>query len=268
MFKRSITCILLLTLLLVTQTIPANAWEIDQTSQVTSIVDGDSFHITGDEVRLADVNAPEYNQPGGTQATNALTSLISGRTIYLDTDDKSGRDQYGRLVAVVYIKYNSTHYLNVNEELLIQGVVALTDYSNNEFNPYTWTRYVRYNFSSTTSGSTPVIIIGLVFLMAILLILGLLFKLGYLKKGLFMPKHARTPRYYGSPLGLIIKAIAIDDEHDLSEIREQTGMPNDEFLKLIYHLLNTNELVGSEKGTFDLVEEIKDEWRRYLKIDN
>ena len=117
------SCILLLIILLGTQTCQVFAWEIDLTSSVTLIHDGDSFHIVDDEVRLADINAPEWNQIGGPEATSALTSLISGKTLYIDTDQKTGRDLYGRLVAVVYVIHNSTHYLNINKELLVEKVV-------------------------------------------------------------------------------------------------------------------------------------------------
>lgn len=145
MFKWSNRCILLLLLLLGTQIFHVYGWEINQTSSVTSIVDGDSFHITNDEVRLADINAVEYGiEPGYSIAKYVLSSLIGGKTVYLDTDQKSGRDQYGRLISVVYVKANSTHYLNVNKALLVQGVVAETDYTNNEFTPSTWTLYVKY----------------------------------------------------------------------------------------------------------------------------
>ena len=161
MSKERMSHVLLLIILLGTQTINAHAWEIDQTSSVTKIVDGDSFRITGDEVRLADINAPEWNQPGGTQATNALTRLISGKTVYVDTDDKSGRDQDGRLIAVVYVVHNSTHYLNVNEELLLEGTVVIDDFTNNEFNPSTWTLYVRYapQSNSTSRVSENIVLI-------------------------------------------------------------------------------------------------------------
>ena len=103
------------------------AWEIDTIKSVTQVVDGDSFKVTGDEVRLADVSAPEWNEPGGSQATSALSSLIGGKTVYLDTDQKTGRDPYDRLVAVVYVKVNSTHYKNVNKALWSSGVVRITD---------------------------------------------------------------------------------------------------------------------------------------------
>ena len=116
--------------------------EIDETTRVSHFIDGDSFEIPGDEVRLADVSAPEWNEYGGARATEALYDLLVGKTIYLDTDQKSGRGPYGRLIAVVYIKHDSTHYMNVNKALLNQGVVSLTDYTNNEFNPSSWRLYV------------------------------------------------------------------------------------------------------------------------------
>ena len=130
----------------------AFAWEIDKTASVTSVIDGDSFYITGDEVRLADVSAPEWDESGGTAATSALKGLISGKTVYLDTDQKSGRDRYGRLIAVVYVKTSASEYINVNKALLNRGVVSRTDYTNNEFNPSTWTLYVSTS-SSRDQGS-------------------------------------------------------------------------------------------------------------------
>jgi len=116
--------------------------EIDETTYVSHFIDGDSFEIPGDEVRLADVSAPEWNEYGGECATEALYDLLVGQTIYLDTDQKSGRGPYGRLIAVIYVKHDSTHYKNVNKALLNQGVVDLTDYTNNEFNPSSWRLYV------------------------------------------------------------------------------------------------------------------------------
>ena len=122
-----------------------SAWEINLTSRVTDIIDGDSFYITGDEVRLADVDGPEWDDPGGSEATAALSDLIDGKKVYLDTDQKSGRDPYGRLIAVVYTKHNSTHYKNINYVLWkVRKTVVLDDYTNNEFNPSTWTKFVRY----------------------------------------------------------------------------------------------------------------------------
>lgn len=61
--------------------------------------------------------------------------------MYLDTDQLSGRDRYDRLIAVVYGGYNETHRINVNYLMWGLGHAELTDYTNNEFNPYTWTMF-------------------------------------------------------------------------------------------------------------------------------
>ncbi|MBA7647100.1 hypothetical protein ES703_54870 [subsurface metagenome] len=142
--RRPLTCFLLFILILTIYSVTVYAYEIDESVQVIRVIDGDSFEVSGDEVRLADVSAPEWDEPGGTEATNALSNLISGKTVYLDTDQKSGRGPYGRLIAVVYIIHNSTHHKNVNEALLRLGVVSETDYTNNEFSPSTWALFVRY----------------------------------------------------------------------------------------------------------------------------
>lgn len=131
---------------LMTLIIPAaesyNSWESDLTAVVSEVIDGDTFHTSsGDKIRLADIDAPEVGQPGANEATNALISLVSGKTVYLDIDDVSRTDQYGRLVCVVYIDYNSTHVENVNKALLVEGVTVIRDHENNEFDPYTWTLY-------------------------------------------------------------------------------------------------------------------------------
>jgi micrococcal nuclease len=118
------------------------AGEIDATTVVDWVIDGDTFDTTsGDRVRLADIDAPEYGEPGYYDAKNFLISLVYGKTVYLDIDDIYETDKYGRLVCVVYVKSSSTHYKNVNKALLVEGVAIIKNY-HNEFDPYTWTLYV------------------------------------------------------------------------------------------------------------------------------
>jgi endonuclease YncB( thermonuclease family) len=107
---------------------------------------GDTFDTTTEgRVRLADIDAPEYYEPGYDDARDFLISLIGGKTLYLDIDDKYRTDPYDRLgmhaCCVVYIKYNSTHYQNINQALLNAGVAEISDYDN-EFDPYAWVLYV------------------------------------------------------------------------------------------------------------------------------
>jgi hypothetical protein len=126
--------------------IPVNAWEIDQTGKIEYIIDGDTFYLTdGDRVRLADINTPELGEEGYDEAITALDNLIDDKKVFLDTDQLSGRDDFGRLIAVVYVKHNSTHYKNVNYMLWkIRNVAVIEDYTNNEFDPYTWTKFIQY----------------------------------------------------------------------------------------------------------------------------
>lgn len=68
------------------------------------VVDGDTMVLRqgGDRVmvRLAHIDAPEADQPGGRDATAALRRLAQGQVVELTLVD---RDRYGRLVAVVSV---------------------------------------------------------------------------------------------------------------------------------------------------------------------
>jgi micrococcal nuclease len=112
--------------------------EIDETSTATSIKDGDTFIIySGEEIRLADIDAPERGEFGYDSAARALSNLILDKKVYLDVDDVYGTDNYGRYVCLVYVDHNSTHYLNVNKALLEAGYATTWEHDN-EFNPQSW----------------------------------------------------------------------------------------------------------------------------------
>ncbi len=153
----NLRAVVLLLLIIAPVLIPAvRAFEIDATDTVTYVIDGDTFdtYETG-RIRLADVDAPERYEPGYSEATDALVALIDGKTVYLDIDNLTGQDRYGREVCVVYVRYNATHITNVNKLLLEQGNVAPYDFSNNEFNPATWTTYVHYPETPLSQGGEP-----------------------------------------------------------------------------------------------------------------
>jgi len=119
-------------------------WEIDAQGTVTYIVDGDTFDVNSvGRIRLADIDCPDQGEAGCQEATNYVSSLINGKTVYVDIDDVYGTDPYNRTVAVVYVRYNSTHLLNVNKDLLVQGLATIWNFYN-EFNPYAWSLFVYY----------------------------------------------------------------------------------------------------------------------------
>jgi len=129
----------------------AQEFDVDCKGVVTKVVDGDTVYVksisgfgVGEtfKVRFADVNAPELYTEEGQIAKTALTSLIYGKDVILDIDDLYIYDKYGRVVAVVYMIINSTHILNVNYWLVVNGYADIRNYEN-EFNPYEWSLYVK-----------------------------------------------------------------------------------------------------------------------------
>ena len=133
-------------------------FDLDKTSNATTIWDGDSFNITDDEIRLADIDAPDYGDDGYEDARDYLTDLIQGVTLYIDFDEfpngTARRGYYGRLICVVYIDYDENHYLNINQDLLEKGYVNLKNYTNN-FQPSDWTRLVPKSSPTPTPTPTP-----------------------------------------------------------------------------------------------------------------
>jgi len=120
-------------------TVEASTLEIDRVAVVTTVFDGDTFVIDNNEsIRFADVNTPERDQVGYQEAKDYVAGLVEGKTVYLDIDDKYTTDTTGtRLVAVIYVSYNSTHYLNLNKALLQNHYATIWDHDN-EFNPANW----------------------------------------------------------------------------------------------------------------------------------
>jgi endonuclease YncB( thermonuclease family) len=86
--------------------------------RVSKVVDGDTFDVTLEShdsrisedlirIGLADIDTPEVRGPkaceAGKKASAYTKTWLLGRTVSLDLDDKTGKDQYGRWVAVCYL---------------------------------------------------------------------------------------------------------------------------------------------------------------------
>ena len=119
--------------------------EFDAETVVSSVTDGDTF-VTATQgiIRLADVDAPETYEVGYQESKDYLFSLVYGKTVYLDIDDVYQTGGFGRLICVVYVSYNTTHYLNVNQALINGNYADPVNYDN-EFSPYSWELYVHNN---------------------------------------------------------------------------------------------------------------------------
>ncbi len=121
---------------------------------VTNVVDGDTFDVTIEKadsriassverVRLADVNSPEMDTAQGPSAKDFTFAVLMNKRVYMDIDDLSGngRDEYGRLITVVYLTGYYGQPLaspNFNRMLVDSGHAVLDNFTNNEFNPKDW----------------------------------------------------------------------------------------------------------------------------------
>lgn len=100
---------------------------------VVAVLDGDTIVISGGQkVRYAGLNTPEFHHPDklpeycGQEAFEANRRLVAGQIVRLEFDAQR-RDQYGRLLAYVYV--NS---LFVNAELIRQGYAQVSTYKENQ----------------------------------------------------------------------------------------------------------------------------------------
>ena len=92
-------------------------FEADLTGRVTSVTDGDTLTLAADgrshRVRLAGIDAPEADQPGGRAARRALIRKVRGRSVRVDVSEV---DQYDRLVGRVRFGER-----DINRELVREG---------------------------------------------------------------------------------------------------------------------------------------------------
>ncbi len=113
------------------------------TGTVFAVIDGSSFQLgSGGTIKLAAIDTPSSAQVGYSESKNYLTTLIQGKTVYLDTGAAATNDQQGRLLCVVYISFNSTHYENINMAMIQNGYATPNSTSINGFNPGAWTWFV------------------------------------------------------------------------------------------------------------------------------
>ncbi len=94
---------------------PAVASEFE--AEVLEVVDGDTIKIRHQDqvlrVRLQGIDAPERNQPFGSEATNYLATKVDGMRISILS---SGHDKYGRLLGKIMLNGE-----DINRHLLELG---------------------------------------------------------------------------------------------------------------------------------------------------
>ena len=121
--------------------------------RVNKVVDGDTFDVQLQEhdsrisedlirIRLADIDCPETRGPkaceAGKKASAYARSWLLNTFVFLDLDNKTGKDEYGRWVAVCYLSKDSKPDKNFNKQLIDAGHAQMKDFKNNEFDPQSW----------------------------------------------------------------------------------------------------------------------------------
>src|SRR5215469_3803670 len=82
---------------------PVSAEEL--VGRVVGVTDGDTITLVTDahkqvRVRLAEIDAPEKDQPWGQRAKSLMSELVFGKPVRIET---RGTDQYGRALGRVYV---------------------------------------------------------------------------------------------------------------------------------------------------------------------
>jgi micrococcal nuclease len=89
----------------------------------TCVVDGDTFWLNGEKIRIADINAPETHEAGcaaeqalGNRAALRLVSLLRVGPFELEVRGRA-TDRYGRALRVV-----TRHGHSLGEQLVKEGL--------------------------------------------------------------------------------------------------------------------------------------------------
>jgi len=87
----------------------------------SKIVDGDTIHVISsagvkEKVRFIGIDASERGECGFAEASDALTALLSGKTVILSRGTPDDRDKYGRL-----LRYVDVGALDAGFELIKDG---------------------------------------------------------------------------------------------------------------------------------------------------
>ena len=101
-------------------------------------IQGYDSRIGNISVRLADIECPEMNTPGGLESKNYAFQVLNGSLVTLDLDDDTGKDKFCRWVAVVFLQKQDGTRVNFNKMLVDSGHACIWDFTNNEFDPATW----------------------------------------------------------------------------------------------------------------------------------
>jgi micrococcal nuclease len=107
-----------------------------QFHHVERVVDGDTAIIGGERVRFLLIDTPETVhpnkpvQPFGPEASAFTKEMIEGERVGLELD-VGERDQYGRVLAYIWVETEPNHYHMLNAFLVQEGLAQVVVYQPN-----------------------------------------------------------------------------------------------------------------------------------------
>jgi micrococcal nuclease len=98
--KKPMSRLLGLALLVTATAAAARCQRGTMTGEVTFVRDGDTIEVRGLPIRLNGLAAPEWDEPGGDAAMDAMIELVEGRTLRCELN---GERTHDRCVGVCYL---------------------------------------------------------------------------------------------------------------------------------------------------------------------
>ncbi len=101
----------------------------DNTGKCVEVIDGNTIQVYGvGKVQLSQIQTPDINESGFSDAKKFTESLCLGKTVYLDIDNAQPQDKYGRTLAIVY-----TNTTDINKALIENNHAKISYFEPSEF---------------------------------------------------------------------------------------------------------------------------------------